>query len=134
MPSGPRNGPIFMLKCDICKRGNRGHYVSRYVEDKVVTACDDCWYGPKKGKSDDDKFEELQTPFWKMIGAKPKPEEVELDRYLKHRGMSYGDWRRERDYGATHPSAFPEFERHLNKHGTKNAPDPSFGKDSQRPK
>lgn len=96
-----------------------------------MTVCYDCYYGsPKKGKSDSEKFDELQTPFWKLLGLKPKPKDLELERYLKHRGMSYGDWRRERDYGAKHPSAMPEFERHYNKYGTRNAPDPSLRKEN----
>jgi hypothetical protein len=77
-------------------------------------------------------FDKLQTPFWKMMGAKPKEHDKQLERYLRWKGMSYGDWRRYRDYKskASYQSVLPEFEKHLNKYGRNNAPDPHFRKTS----
>lgn len=124
------------IKCDICNQGNKFHYVTREVDmedgkKKSITACDECWSGPRPDKSNEAKFNDLQVPFWKILGLQPKPEEVRLERYLKNRGMTYGDWRRERDYKqATHASAYPQFASHIKKYGRNNAPTPSFNKGS----
>lgn len=133
MPLTPyENRGIFMLSCDICKQRNKGRYTTRQVESGLVTACYDCWYG-KNEKSDKQKFDELQIPFWKILGLKPKEKEVQLEKYLKYRGMSYGDYRRERDYKeGKFQSGMVEFNQHYNKYGTNNAPEQEFerGKNS----
>lgn len=57
-------------------------------------------------------YEKLQTPFWKMMGLKPKPKELALDKWLAWRGMTYGDWRKERDQLKAHnPGAVNQFEQ-----------------------
>lgn len=74
-------------------------------------------------------FNKLQTPFWKMMGLKPKPREVQLDKWLKHKGMTYGEYRLMRDRReGKFQSALPTFEKHVNKYGTKSIPDTTFQK------
>lgn len=134
MPSGPRNGPIDMkITCDNCKRKNQYHYYTVMINKSPVTLCEECRWGKritKNSKTDKQMFDELQTPFWKLMGAKPKEKDIALEKYLKHRGMSYGDWRRERDYhAAKEQSALKDFNKHYKKYGGDNAPDPAFQKD-----
>lgn len=104
------------------------------LDNTPVTMCEDCRWGKKiakNSKTDKQRFEELQTPFWKLMGAKPKEKDIALDKYLKRRGMTYGDWRLERDHeAAINPSALNDFTKHYNKYGGNNAPDPSFKKRS----
>ncbi len=93
--------------------------------------CDDCRYGKtiKNIKTKEQIFDELQTPFWKMMGAKPKERDIKLEKFLKHKGWSYGDWRKYRDHKfAREQSALTQFNQHYNKYGRNNAPDPSFAK------
>ena len=35
------------------------------------------------------EFEKLQTPFWKMMGLKAKPNEIAYERYLNSKNMTY---------------------------------------------
>lgn len=136
MASAPlESGGIFYsmnVKCDQCQKSGKGRYSSFFVEDEVRTLCDDCRYGRTviPGKSDKEIFEHLQTPFWKLMGLPPKPEDKKLESYLKSRGMTYGDWRRERDYKAkaNQPSALPQFEQHYKKYGRNNAPTKEYEK------
>ncbi len=80
-------------------------------------------------KSDRERFNELQTPFWKLVGLKPKEKDIKLEKFLKWKGMGYGDWRRERDAkAAKYPSALPDYQKHIKKYGRDNAPPPGFGK------
>lgn len=118
------------LKCDICKQTDKGRYQGREVNGKWITACNECWYGRNSGTGKTDKkiFDELQTPFWKLMGLEPKAKDIALDKYLKNRGMSYSDWRRERDAGARFGSALNQFEQHYNKYGRNNAPEPQHKK------
>ena len=121
--------------CDRCEQLNKGRYRTFDLEvkkgkKKMVTWCYDCLGLPfGKGKTDKKLFDELSIPFWKMMGQKPKPKDVQLERYLKHRGMSYGDMRRERDARlAKHPSAIKQFEKHVKKYGRKSEPDSTLRK------
>lgn len=76
------------------------------------------------GKTPGQLWEHINTPYWKLMGQKAKPKDIALDKYLKDHNMTYGDYRRAREHGvATNQSAFPEFENHLNKYGTKGEPD-----------
>ncbi len=96
-----------------------------------MTFCDDCRYGRtvKNVKTKKQLFDEFQTPFWKMAGFKPKPHEVKFEKWLKAKGMTYGDYRRLRDSKlAKQPSAVPQFYKHYQKYGRNNAPNPSFTK------
>jgi hypothetical protein len=121
-----------MIKCDLCKQTGKGRYKTTYFEDRLITLCDECRYGKnikRAAKSNDEMFNYLQTPFWKILGLKPKEREIKLDKYLKSRGMTYGDWRREREYkSAKHESAYSQFQNHVNKYGTGNAPETPFTK------
>jgi LAS superfamily LD-carboxypeptidase LdcB len=120
------------LRCDNCKNTNKGRYSTFFLEGKLITLCNECRYGiPKNKKSPETIFNELQTPFWKLMGAKPKPQDIALEKYLHRRGMTYGDWRKEREAGlAKNPSALNAFEQHIKQYGTNNAPNPSFRKTS----
>jgi hypothetical protein len=65
------------------------------------------------------------------MGQKAKPKDIALEKYLHRRGMTYGDYRRERELGlAKNPSALSDFEQHYKQYGRNNAPDPSFRKTS----
>lgn len=87
--------------------------------------------GRKISLSEKALFDKLQIPFWKLMGLKPKQREIELEKKLKKRNMTYGDYRRERDYYlARQPSALPQFEKHIKKYGRKNEPNTSFQKTS----
>jgi hypothetical protein len=124
-----------MITCDVCKQSGKGRYKSFYIEEHLVTMCDECRLGKRikrNGKSMNQLFDELQTPFWKMMGAKPKPKDVVLERYLKSRGMSYGDWRRERDFkeNARYQSALPQYEAHVKKYGNSGQPPPEYKRGS----
>lgn len=125
-----------MLKCDNCGEGNKGRYRSfdlEYEEGKKkwVTWCRDCLEGDISSTDKDKKmFEEISTPFWKHMGLKPKPKEIAFERYLKNRGMSWGDYRKEKTfYQAKQESAINQFNQHVKKYGTKNEPNPVFGKE-----
>lgn len=114
------------IKCDQCKKSGKGRYSSFFMEDQMVTLCEDCRWGTPKGKTDQQKFDELQTPFWKLMGLPPKPQDIKLDSYLKSKNMSYGDWRRYRDSKAQYSSALPQFEQHIKKYGRNNAPQKEY--------
>lgn len=75
------------------------------------------------------KFDKLQIPFWKMMGLKPRQEDIEYEKYLKSKGMTYGDAVLERSYNsAQHKSALPQFEEHINKYGRYGQPQTKFKK------
>lgn len=100
------------IRCDICKRKGMGRYSTRWMEHQLVTLCDECRYGkrlPRAGKSDHEVFNELQTPFWKLMGQKPKPKDIAYEKYLKSKNMTYGDVVRERNRKASEPSAYEAF-------------------------
>ena len=87
---------------------------------------------PKKKISitDNKLFDKLQTPFWKLMGQKPKERDAKLEKFLKRKGWSYGDWRRHRDYQeGRFQSAYPKWEDHLKRYGRDNAPPPNFQKE-----
>lgn len=86
-----------------------------------------CQSGYKSSqKTEKQLFNELQTPFWKMIGAKPKPQEAQLDSYLKRRGIGYGEWRLEREANsAKQQGGVDRFNEHVKKYGRDNAPTPT---------
>jgi len=117
------------ITCDRCKETNKGQYKTfkwEYKEGKTkfVTWCYECLKVPLgKGKTDKKLFEELQIPFWKLMGKKPKERDKRLEKYLKWRGMTYTDWRRERDfYLAKNQSAIKEWENHYKTNGKESIP------------
>lgn len=128
------------IRCDQCRKKNKGRYKSFLMEFEVegkvnsrhVTMCYDCLDSPlPTGRTDKQMFEHISTPFWIHAGLKPKPHEAQQMKYMKSRGMSWGDLRKERY--ANVPKAntgVNEFQQHVDRYGRKNAPDPSFGKES----
>lgn len=116
--------------CATCK-AKKEKYLGKILGTPAVMFrntchCDEVNFG-KTGKSDKTRFDELQIPFWKLMGQKPKPKDIALERYLKHRNMSYGDWRRERDYRyAKNPSGLSDWQKHFNKYGKNNEPTPQY--------
>lgn len=88
------------IRCDQCHKKNKGSYTSFYFEGELITLCRNCRYGknPRNVKSQNQIFNELQTPFWKLMGQKPKPKDLAYEKYLKSRGMTYGDAVLERSY------------------------------------
>ena len=118
--------------CSVCKK-KKTKYIGKLLGENAVffqanCSCSNGGYR-KLGKSDESHFNDLQVPFWKLMGQKPKAKDIALEKYLHDKGMNYGDWRRKREHGlATNPSALNEFERHYNKYGRNNAPDQAFNK------
>lgn len=119
-----------MIVCDKCGETNKGRYKSfdQKQEDgtkKLVTWCYECLgLGLARWKSEKQLFDEYSVPFWKMMGAKPKKEDLAREKWMKKRGMSYGDLRRERDYyEAKERSAVADFNDHIKKYGRNNAPE-----------
>ena len=86
------------IRCDSCKSTNKGRYSTFWSGDALKTLCYECRYGKKAGKSQEQIFNELQTPFWKLMGQKAKPKDIAYEKYLKSRGMTYGDAVKERNY------------------------------------
>jgi len=102
------------IQCDECKQTGKGRYSTRWIEDKPVTLCDDCRYGKgiqKNVKSENQVFNELQTPFWKLMGQKPKPKDIAYEKYLKSKNMTYGDAVRERNMKGEYGSAADAFNK-----------------------
>ena len=102
------------IVCNQCKRADRRKYSTFYYEDKLLTLCYECRYGvpvPKGGISQDAQFDKYQVPFWKLMGQKPKPKDIAYEKYLKYRGMTYGDAVRERNLHASEPSVYSKFEK-----------------------
>lgn len=62
------------------------------------------------GKS---QYDKLQTPFWKLMGQKPKAKDLQYEKMLKWRGMTYGDAVMERSQGGQYQNAMPELQKHL---------------------
>lgn len=123
--------------CSTCKK-KKEKYIGSILGTPAVLYRDSCncalrLRSTKRGKSDKQIFDELQTPFWKILGLKPTEKERRLESYLKSKGMTYGDFRRLRDYqeGASNQSAMKQFHKHNNQYGTRNAPTPSFSKISR---
>lgn len=120
--------------CPKCKK-KKEKYIGSILGTPAVMfrptcSCEEKLIFKKSGMTDNQRFEYLQTPFWKLMGLKPKPNEIKLEKYLHSRGMSYGDFRRERDRqeGASAKGGIQKFEQHFNKYGTNNAPTPAFEK------
>jgi len=83
-----------VAKCDICSRESR-HLVLK--DTKVGWVCPKCGGRPLV-LSKETIYRKLQTPFWKIAGQKPTPEEAKTDKWLKKKGMDYYDLQRTRDY------------------------------------
>jgi hypothetical protein len=124
-----------MLICDNCKQKNKGRYSTFEIQTeggyKFVTFCNDCRYGKRPVKSQNEIFDSLQVPFWKLMGQKAKPKDIKLEKMLKWKGMTYGDWRRYRDYkeNAKNSSAYNDFTEHVNKYGSSGPSDHEVGKE-----
>jgi len=61
-----------------------------------------------KNKSE---FDKLQIPFWKLMGQKPKARDIVYEKYLKSRGMTYGDAVIERSLNGEYTSAYEQFNK-----------------------
>lgn len=109
------------IKCEECKQTGKGRYTTFEYQGKFITLCDECRYGTGVARNTthpDEIFNQLQTPFWKLMGQPPKPKDIAYEKELKRRGMTYGDAVRERDYyRAREQSALPRLQEHLNRGG-----------------
>ena len=56
-------------------------------------------------------MDKLQTPFWKLMGQKAKPQDIAYEKYLKSRNMTYGDAWRERNANAQEKSSYEQFSK-----------------------
>jgi hypothetical protein len=102
--------------CPICKT-KKIKYIGKLMGNDCVFYKPDCNCEKpieyqKLSKSDKELFDSLQVPFWKLMGLPPKEKDIQYEKFLKHRGMTYGDAVRERDYyRARNESALKEFEK-----------------------
>jgi len=102
------------ISCDTCKETGKGSYTTRWEDGKPVTECDECRYGKgliRLGKSDKRIFDDIQTPFWKIMGQKPKPKDIRYEKYLKDHNMTYGDAVKLRNINATQKSSYEQFKK-----------------------
>lgn len=99
------------IRCDLCKKKNKGRYRTQEYDGKLITACYDCLGIGSRGPSDKTRWEQMQTPFWKLMGQKPKPKDIAYEKYLKSRNMTYGDAVLERNYKGPYQSAMSKFEK-----------------------
>ncbi len=121
--------------CKTCGQKKRKYVGSILGSDAVLfeptCSCGQRDIGKRLAKSEKQIWDEISVPIWRLSGLKPKPKELQFEKYLKKRGMTYGDYRREQDYyQAKSQSAMGKFESHLKRYGKNSAPDPSFGKES----
>ena len=129
----PQRYGVFYMKCDICKKKNQGRYSFREIEykegkKKSMWICWECLDGkPTKGRTDEQLFEHISTPFWVHAGLKPNTSEKAKLHYMKQHNMTWGDLRKERDAQyAKSPSGLKAMEEYK-KHG---APEINFRKNS----
>lgn len=107
------------IVCDRCKKKNKQRYRTFYLKtsdntEELVTWCYDCIDSPTPGSimTKEKAAEHLATPFWKLMGLKPKPHEIAREKEMHRRGMTYLDLQRSREAGrAVHPSAMPEVQK-----------------------
>lgn len=73
-----------VMRCRSC----RERVQTRYLNDKLGG-----WM------SNQHLREHAATPFWKHMGLPPKPDEVKKEKYMKWKGMTYGDVQAARNSG-----------------------------------
>ena len=102
----------FCSKCKTKKIKYLGKIMgSPAVFYKPNCSCNKPVHVTKVGKSDSQLFNDLQTPFWKLMGQKPKPKDIVYEKYLKSKNMTYGDAVRQRNLNAMHASAYDKFKK-----------------------
>lgn len=106
------------IACDRCKKKNKQRYKTFFLDtptgQELVTWCYDCIDSPTPGSimTKEKAAEHLATPFWKLMGLKPKPHEIAREKEMKRRGMTYLDLQRSREQGrAVNPSAMPDVQK-----------------------
>ncbi len=60
------------------------------------------------------QFDKLQIPYWKLMGQKAKEKDIQYEKMLKSKGMTYGDAVLERSRHGQHQSSLPQFEKYRN--------------------
>lgn len=58
------------------------------------------------------EFDKIQIPFWKMMGQKPNAQDEAYEKYLKWKGMSYGEAVFLRNQGGSGGAALDRFNQH----------------------
>lgn len=79
-----------MAKCDKCGQETYCLFLKDLKEGWI---CQECG-GKPTVRSKEAIYRQLQTPFWKLAGQKPTPEEAKIDKWLKKKGMDYYDLQR----------------------------------------
>ncbi len=88
------------MNCPVCNKNEANNDLFL-----GVLPCDECQLrragGKKLGgwKSNQSLFEYGSTPFWKHMGLKPKPHEIQQEKYMKWKGLSYHDLQVKRNKG-----------------------------------
>jgi len=88
--------------CSRCKKKKK-KYIGRILGTSAVLYKSTCFCDKpieykKVNKSEKQIFNDLQIPFWRLMGQKPKPKDIAYEKYLKSHNMTYGDAVRKRDY------------------------------------
>lgn len=99
--------------CSICKTKKK-KYLGKIMGSPAVLYKPQCSCQQSISKGEHRiTFDDLQIPFWRLMGQKPKPKDIAYEKYLKSRGMTYGDAVRERDYyQARNPSALKQWQKY----------------------
>jgi len=88
------------IKCDNCKKKNKGRYSSFISDGKIITLCDECrWGKPHTGRTDSQMAEHINTPFWVHAGQKPRPQDLPMIKYKKEHNLSWTEMKKVREYG-----------------------------------
>lgn len=105
------------IKCDSCKKRNKLNYRTFFLDTdngkQIVTWCYDCIGNPpnSKGMTSKKAWEHINTPYWKLMGLKPKPKDIAYEKQLKAKNMTYGDAAMERSLKAQNQSAIGEWKK-----------------------
>jgi hypothetical protein len=96
-------GEYFCPKCNKCKNCHK----NPAVIDKFygVLTCKECQRELRKKAGSESRYfsmtnkmrEYFATPFWKVMGQKPKKEDILKEREMKRRGITYYDLQRQRN-------------------------------------
>lgn len=75
-----------------CAGCNKKHDDFKWLRNEEGWWCHK-WY--KRGGMSDKMMEEyIATPFWKITGQKPKPQELAQEKWMKDHNMTYSDVRK----------------------------------------
>lgn len=102
----------YCSKCKTKKEKYLGYInTTAAVLYRLKCDCDTSHTPSSNGMSPKKAWEHINTPYWKLMGLKPKPKDIAYERYLKSKNMTYGDAALARARHAQNPSAIGEFQK-----------------------